>query len=158
MYGVRVFGGSAISPVGLNTPRGYGYFARWAQYASRLRLFRPLGSIRLAATAISPVGLNTPPRCAPPPAPAPRGGDGRKLRLDGAESKPHGMGYIKLRLGGAESKPHGTGYIKLRLGGAESKPHVIRVNRCVIRANRRVIRANRRVMRANREKTINTEN
>ena len=132
---------AAISPVGLNTPRGYGYFARWAQYASRLRLFRPLGSIRLAATAISPVGLNTPPRCAPPPAPAPRGGDGRKLRLDGAESKPHGMGYIKLRL-----------------GGAESKPHVIRVNRCVIRANRRVIRANRRVMRANREKTINTEN
>ena len=111
MYGVRVFGGSAISPVGLNTP----------------------------------------PRCAPPPAPAPRGGDGRKLRLDGAESKPHGAGYIKLRLGGAESKPHGTGYIKLRLGGAESKPHVIRVNRCVIRANRRV-------MRANREKTINTEN
>ena len=138
MYGVRVFGGSAISPVGLNTPRGYGYFARWAQYAS-------------AAAAISPVGLNTPPRCAPPPAPAPRGGDGRKLRLDGAESKPHGAGYIKLRLGGAESKPHGTGYIKLRLGGAESKPHVIRVNRCVIRANRRV-------MRANREKTINTEN
>ena len=121
MYGVRVFGGSAISPVGLNTPRGCGYFARWAQYAS-------------AATAISPVGLNTPPRCAPPPAPAPRGGDGRKLRLDGAESKPHGAGYIKLRL-----------------GGAESKPHVIRVNRCVIRANRRV-------MRANREKTINTEN
>ena len=53
------------------------------------RLFRPLGSIRLAAAAISPVGLNTPPRCAPPPAPAPRGGDGRKLRLDGAESKPH---------------------------------------------------------------------
>ena len=49
MYGVRVFGGSAISPVGLNTP----------------------------------------PRCAPPPAPAPRGGDGRKLRLDSAESKPH---------------------------------------------------------------------
>ena len=49
MYGVRVFGGSAISPVGLNTPRGYGYFARWAQYAS-------------AAAAISPVGLNTPPR------------------------------------------------------------------------------------------------
>ena len=138
MYGVRVFWGSAISPVGLNTPRGYGYFARWAQYAS-------------AAAAISPVGLNTPPRCAPPPAPAPRGGDGRKLRLDGAESKPHGAGYIKLRLGGAESKPHGTGYIKLRLGGAESKPHVIRVNRCVIRANRRV-------MRANREKTINTEN
>ena len=128
MYGVRVFGGSAISPVGLNTPRGYGYFARWAQYAS-------------AAAAISPVGLNTPPRCAPPPAPAPRGGDGRKLRLDGAESK-----------------PHGTGYIKLRLGGAESKPHVIRVNRCVIRVNRCVIRANRRVMRANREKTINTEN
>ena len=87
---------AAISPVGLNTPRGYGYFARWAQYAS-------------AATAISPVGLNTPPRCAPPPAPAPRGGDGRKLRLDGAESKPHGAGYIKLRLGGAESKPHGAG-------------------------------------------------
>ena len=87
------------------------------------RLFRPLGSIRLAATAISPVGLNTPPRCAPPPAPAPRGGDGRKLRLDGAESKPHGAGYIKLRLGGAESKLHGAGYIKLRLGGAESKPH-----------------------------------
>ena len=112
---------AAISPVGLNTPRGCGYFARWAQYAS-------------AAAAISPVGLNTPPRCAPPPAPAPRGGDGRKLRLDGAESKPHGAGYIKLRL-----------------GGAESKPHVIRVNRCVIRANRRV-------MRANREKTINTEN
>ena len=124
MYGVRVFGGC-------------GYFARWAQYASRLRLFRPLGSIRLrgygyfarwaqyasAATAISPVGLNTPPRCAPPPAPAPRGGDGRKLRLDGAESKPHGAGYIKLRLGGAESKPHGAGYIKLRLGGAESKTH-----------------------------------
>ena len=110
MYGVRVLGGSAISPVGLNTPRGCGYFARWAQYAS-------------AATAISPVGLNTPPRCAPPPAPAPRGGDGRKLRLDGAESKPHGAGYIKLRLGGAESKPHGTGYIKLRLGGAESKTH-----------------------------------
>ena len=76
MYGVRVFGGSAISPVGLNTPRGCGYFARWAQYAS-------------AAAAISPVGLNTPPRCAPPPAPAPRGGDGRKLRLGGAESKPH---------------------------------------------------------------------
>ena len=96
MYGVRVFWGSAISPVGLNTPRGYGYFARWAQYAS-------------AAAAISPVGLNTPPRCAPPPAPAPRGGDGRKLRLDGAESKPHGTGYIKLRLGGAESKPHGAG-------------------------------------------------
>ena len=96
MYGVRVFWGSAISPVGLNTPRGYGYFARWAQYAS-------------AAAAISPVGLNTPPRCAPPPAPAPRGGDGRKLRLDGAESKPHGAGYIKLRLGGAESKPHGAG-------------------------------------------------
>ena len=96
MYGVRVFGGSAISPVGLNTPRGYGYFARWAQYAS-------------AATAISPVGLNTPPRCAPLPAPAPRGGDGRKLRLGGAESKPHGTGYIKLRLGGAESKPHGAG-------------------------------------------------
>ena len=85
---------------------GCGYFARWAQYASRLRLFRPLGSIRLrgygyfarwaqyasAATAISPVGLNTPPRCAPPPAPAPRGGDGRKLRLGGAESKPHGAG------------------------------------------------------------------
>ena len=87
---------AAISPVGLNTPRGYGYFARWAQYAS-------------AAAAISPVGLNTPPRCAPPPAPAPRGGDGRKLRLDGAESKPHGAGYIKLRLGGAESKPHGAG-------------------------------------------------
>ena len=55
---------------------GCGYFARWAQYASRLRLFRPLGSIRLrgygyfarwaqyasAAAAISPVGLNTPPR------------------------------------------------------------------------------------------------
>ena len=72
---------TAISPVGLNTPRGcgYGYFARWAQYAS-------------AAAAISPVGLNTPPRCAPPPAPAPRGGDGRKLRLGGAESKPHGAG------------------------------------------------------------------
>ena len=87
---------TAISPVGLNTP-------------PRLRLFRPLGSIRLAAAAISPVGLNTPPRCAPPPAPAPRGGDGRKLRLDGAESKPHGTGYIKLRLGGAESKPHGAG-------------------------------------------------
>lgn len=52
MYGVRVFGGSAISPVGLNTP----------------------------------------PRCAPPPAPAPRGGDGRKLRLGGAESKTHGAG------------------------------------------------------------------
>ena len=49
MYGVRVFWGSAISPVGLNTPRGYGYFARWAQYAS-------------AASAISPAGLNTPPR------------------------------------------------------------------------------------------------
>ena len=87
---------TAISPVGLNTPRGCGYFARWAQYAS-------------AAAAISPVGLNTPPRCAPPPAPAPRGGDGRKLRLDGAESKPHGTGYIKLRLGGAESKTHGAG-------------------------------------------------
>ena len=54
---------TAISPVGLNTPRGYGYFARWAQYASRLRLFRPLGSIRLAAAAISPVGLNTPRGC-----------------------------------------------------------------------------------------------
>ena len=114
-------GARLFRPLGSIRLRGYGYFARWAQYAS-------------AAAAISPVGLNTPPRCAPPPAPAPRGGDGRKLRLDGAESKPHGAGYIKLRL-----------------GGAESKPHVIRVNRCVIRANRRV-------MRANREKTINTEN
>ena len=126
MYGVRVFGGC-------------GYFARWAQYAS-------------AATAISPVGLNTPPRCAPPPAPAPRGGDGRKLRLDGAESKPHGAGYIKLRLGGAESKTHGAGMGANCAEAAQNpNPHVIRVNRCVIRANRRV-------MRANREKTINTEN
>ena len=107
MYGVCVFwGAAAISPVGLNTPpglrlfrplgsirlRGFGYFARWAQYAS-------------GASAISPVGLNTPPRCAPPPAPAPQGGDGRELRLCGAESKPHGAGYIELRLCGAESKP-----------------------------------------------------
>ena len=83
------------------------------------RLFRPLGSIRLAATAISPVGLNTPPRLR---LFRPLG----SIRLRGVPHPlppPHGAGYIKLRLGGAESKPHGTGYIKLRLGGAESKTH-----------------------------------
>ena len=87
------FGGLRLfRPLGSIRLRGFGYFARWAQYAS-------------GASAISPVGLNTPPRCAPPPAPAPQGGDGRELRLCGAESKPHGAGYIELRLCGAESKP-----------------------------------------------------
>ena len=57
MYGVRVFGGSAISPVGLNTPRGYGYFARWAQYASAV---------------------------CPTPCPRPTGRGWRGLRLGGA--------------------------------------------------------------------------
>ena len=85
MYGVRVFG-------------GYGYFARWAQYASRLRLFRPLGSIRLRgygyfarwaqyASAVCPTPCPRPTgRGWAQTAPRrrriqnPRGGNGRELR------------------------------------------------------------------------------
>ena len=152
MYGVRVFGGSAISPVGLNTPRGYGYFARWAQYASRLRLFRPLGSIRLRGYGYFARWAQYASAVCPTPCPRPTGRGWaqtapRRRRIQTPRGGIHQTAPRRRRI----QNPRGGNGRELRLGGAESKPHVIRVNRCVIRANRRV-------MRANREKTINTEN